>query len=84
MFQIEFSNKSKDFLKKCNKDLMERLIDKIELLTLEPVPHNAKRIVGEKRSFRIRVGDYRIIYDIIWEQKIILVAKIDKRSKVYQ
>lgn len=55
MFQIEFSNKSKDFLKKCNKDLMERLIGKIELLTLEPVPHDAKRIVGEKKVLELEL-----------------------------
>jgi mRNA interferase RelE/StbE len=83
MFQIETSNQSKNFLKKCDKILYQRIIDKIELLKTEPVPHDSKRVVGEKRCFRVQIGDYRILYDIIWEKRVILIAKIDKRSKVY-
>jgi len=40
--------------------------------------------VGENKCFRVRVGDYRVVYDIIWEKKVILILKIDKRSKVYK
>lgn len=83
MFQIELSNQSKNFLKKCDEILQQRIIAKIELLKTEPVPHDSKRVVGEKRCFRVRIGDYRVLYDISWEKKAILIAKIDKRSKVY-
>ena len=81
---MSFQIKAKIFLKKCSEDLRRRVLSKVELLQAEPVPHDAKRVVGERGTFRIRIGDYRVIYDVVWEQKVILVAKIDKRSKVYQ
>ncbi|MBI4738434.1 type II toxin-antitoxin system RelE/ParE family toxin [Candidatus Woesearchaeota archaeon] len=83
MFKIEFSNKAQQFLKKVEDTLTRRLIDKISILCEDPVPHNSVRVIGEERTFRIRVGDYRVLYEINWETKIILIAKIDKRSQAY-
>ena len=83
MFEIEFSNQSRKFLKKSDKQLNFRIIEKISLLKVDPVPHNSVKVVGEDKTFRIRVGDYRILYDLNWDKKFILIAKIDKRSKVY-
>ena len=50
---------------------------------MDPVPHDAKKCVGDVADFRVRVGDYRILYDIFWEKQVIIIVKIDKRSKVY-
>jgi len=83
MFTIEFSNQSKKFLKKSDNLLAERIFQKIVLLKDDPVPHTAKKIVEEERTFRIRIGDYRVLYEIIYDKKIILIDKIDKRSRAY-
>lgn len=83
MFDIEFSNQSKKFLKKSDKQLTIRIIEKIEVLKNDPVPHDSKRVVGEDRTFRIRIGDYRVLYEVDWNKKLILIDKIDKRSKAY-
>ncbi len=83
MFNIEFSNRSKKFLKKSDKQLVVRIIEKIELLKDNPVIHESKKVMGEYRTFRIRIGDHRVLYEVDWSNKIILVNKIDKRSKVY-
>ncbi len=83
MFESDFSNQAKRFLKNCDKITAERILAKIKLLRNEPVPHGAVSIVGEKRTFRIRVGDYRVVYEIKWENNFILVAIIGKRSRVY-
>ena len=58
-------------------------MDKIRLLSSEPVPHKAVRIVGEERTFRIRVGDYRVLYEISWRDGEILIAVVDKRPRAY-
>ena len=83
MFNIEFSNQSKKFLKKSDKQLAARIIEKIELLKDNPVIHDSKKVIGEDKVFRIRIGDYRVLYEVDWSNKIILIDKIDKRSKVY-
>ena len=83
MFNIEFSNQSKKFLKKSDKQLAARIIEKIELLKDNPVIHDSKKVIGEDRTFRIRIGDHRVLYEVDWNNKTILIDKIDKRSKVY-
>ena len=73
----------KNFLKKADKIIAKRLFEKIEKLQIEPVIHDTKVIEGPKNLFRVRVGDYRILYEIDYKEKIIGIVKIDKRSKVY-
>ena len=72
------------FLKKMETSLVKRVMDKIEYaLTSNPVPSGAKTIVGEHGVFRIRVGDYRVLYRINYQANTIVIFKIDKRSRVY-
>jgi len=83
MFSIEFSRQSEKFLKDCEKELSLRIREKIKQLLIEPVPHNAVRVQGEERTFRIRIGDYRVLYEIYWKENILLIVKIDKRPRAY-
>lgn len=83
MFNIEFSNKSKNFLKKCDSGLCKRILDKISLFKESPVSHDSKKVVNEERTFRVRVWDYRILYKIKWEDKVVIIGRIDKRPRVY-
>ncbi|HLD07069.1 MAG TPA: type II toxin-antitoxin system RelE/ParE family toxin [Candidatus Nanoarchaeia archaeon] len=83
MFTLTFSRKSGKFLTKCDTRLQERVLNKIYLLQSDPVPHNAVRVVGEERTFRIRVGDYRVLYEVMWDKKEVLIADIDKRPRIY-
>ena len=83
-FEIEYDNQPRRFLRNCDKHIIERIIEKTEsTLLVNPVPHDAKTIVGEHGVFRIRIGDFRVLYRINYEQKIIIVVKIDKRERVY-
>lgn len=71
-------------MERAERKLTERLIAKIRKLMEELVPRDAKIIEGSnKRIFRVRVGDYRILYEIYYEEKLIVIAKIDKRERVY-
>ena len=85
MFEIKYSNQSNKFLKKTNKVLLIRLVKKIEEIRNQPVIHDTKTIDGyEEKLFRVRVGDYRILYEVDYEKNEIGIVKIDKRSKVYE
>lgn len=83
MFALSFSSHAKKFLKKCDKGLCSRLLEKIEKLQNEPVPHDAKSIEGSRGMFRIRVGDYRVLYEVYFSENLIVIANIDKRARVY-
>jgi len=59
-------------------------MDKIDqILRNNPVPHDAKAIVGQHGVFRIRIGDYRALYRINYKENKIIIVVLDKRSRVY-
>ena len=84
-FEIQLSTRAYKFFKKIPKDVYTRLINKIEELAENPFPPDVKRVFGRKEKlFRIRVGDYRILYEIFPDIMVILIVNIDKRSRVYK
>ena len=83
-FLIEYDQQPQDFLKKSDKHLAKRIIEKIDdLLINNPVPHNAKSIIGEHGIFRVRIGDYRAVYRINYQENKIIIIKLDKRENIY-
>ena len=84
MFDVEYSNQSLKFLKKSDKTLILRLLKKIEELRGKSITSDTKVLEGYKEKlFRVRVGDFRILYEIDYPNNKIGIVKIDKRSKVY-
>jgi len=72
------------FLSKLDVQTKTRIFNKLKELELEPVPHDAKRLVNVKEKvFRIRIGTYRALYRLE-NDKLVIVFLIDKRSKVYK
>ena len=84
MFEIELSSHAKRFLKKIDKQLAERIIERIEKLGAEPFPTDVRRVVNRKEKiFRVRVGDYRIQYTVHYEENLVFISDIEKRSRAY-
>jgi len=64
--------------------LAKRLLQKIEIVSEQPVIHDTKRVEGYgEKLFRVRVGDHRILYEIDYQNNRIGIVRIDKRSRVY-
>ncbi len=84
MLIIELGNPAKRFLRNCETELYQRLMERIRTLAVNPFPQDMKRVAGRKEKvFRVRVGDYRIQYIVFYEQSAILIADVDKRSRAY-
>ena len=72
------------FLEKCDKILAKRLLDKIEKLRETPVLRETIIVEGYKEKlFRVRVGDYRILYEVDFKENKLGIVKVDKRGRVY-
>ncbi len=84
MFSIEFSSYAEKFLKKIEKVIAKRIIEKIEKLGKDPSPKEVKRIVNqEEKIFRVRVGEYRIQYLVLYTENKVLITDMDKRARAY-
>jgi mRNA interferase RelE/StbE len=84
MFSVEFGSEAKKFLKKAERQIAERIVKKIRKLREDPFPTDVKRVVGKnEKIFRIRVGDYRIQYNVYYDKNLIFISDIGKRENVY-
>ena len=84
MFSVKLSNQSRNFIKRSERIVSQRIIKAIRTLQNNPTSKKAKRISSEVSTYRLRVGDYRILYDVYHEMKTVFIAKVDKRSRVYK
>ncbi len=81
MFQIELTETAKDFLKKLQKKDAEIILNKIYSIRENPYRF-LKRLQGEK-LWRLRIGDYRAVVDVIISMNKIMVIRIGHRKNVY-
>ncbi len=65
MFELKIDRAVERSLKKqLPQDVAVNLLKAMKELTVEPLPHGCRKIVGTDRSYRIRVGDYPIVYEV--------------------
>ena len=81
MYILEISKSAKDFLEKLNKKDRDILLNKIYLIRENPFRY-LKRLQGEK-LWRLRIGDYRAIADVIISMNKIIVLRIGHRKNIY-
>jgi mRNA interferase RelE/StbE len=81
---IEFSPSSAKLFAKIDRPLRLRISGAIELLSVVPHPPAAKMLRGDEQGWwRVRVGEYRIVYTITDGRLLILVLRIGHRREVY-
>ncbi len=64
--------------------LQARVTRSIDALATEPRPPGAARIMGRPDLYRVRVGDWRIVYVIDDDERLVAVARIAHRREVYR
>lgn len=83
-YKIRLQKSAEKELSKLSPDICKRIIQKIDLLSLNPFPPGVKKLSDEHDLYRIRVGDYRIIYQVENNILVIIVVKIGHRREVYR
>ena len=86
-FEINIKDKSLKFISSLQKHDRERLKEAILVLKEDPVPIRSldiTKLKGQQNKYRIRKGKFRIVYEVIWEQKLILIHRVDFRGDVYE
>jgi mRNA interferase RelE/StbE len=82
MYQIEVTRAAQRDLKSLPKSVFKRADAKIQSLSKDPHPRGSKKL--EDNLFRIRVGDYRILYQVISDRIVIVIVRVRHRREVYR
>ena len=83
-YRLEYKNSVKKELRKLTKPDRTAIINKIELLKDESLPEGSAKLKGSQDLFRIRHGDYRVIYQIQKQVVVITIIRIGHRRDIYK
>lgn len=83
-YRIEVSSTAEKQLKKIPAHEQKRVLDAILGLAAEPFPLGTRKLSGHDDVFRIRVGNYRIIYSVESQRVVIVVLKVGHRKDMYR
>ena len=84
MYEILLERSAERDLKKLPKRMFDRIVLGIKSLAQNPKPHGTRKIIGSRNDWRIRVGDYRVIYEIDEEGRAIKIMRIRHRREAYR
>jgi mRNA interferase RelE/StbE len=86
LFEITVAKRARKASKKLPEHYKRRVIELLLILRENPVPaeyYDIKKLKGYADTFRIRIGDIRIIYEISWNHRAINVLLIEPRESAY-
>ncbi len=83
-YKIEITSTAEKSLKKIPKKDIGKVVEAIQILAISPFPSGCRKLKGEEDVYRVRQGNYRIIYDILDTKLIVLVLKIGHRKDIYK
>jgi mRNA interferase RelE/StbE len=84
VYQVEIAPAAQRQIRKLTTDVQQKIIQRLEALAVDPYPAGVVKMRGEQSLYRVRLGDYRIIYEIQDEELLILVLKVGHRRDVYK
>ena len=83
-YSIQFQPKVEKDLKPLPKTILLRVFRQIMALQDEPLPQSALKLTGVDGLYRIRVGDYRIVYEVLQDDKLVIVHYVRHRRDAYR
>jgi mRNA interferase RelE/StbE len=83
-FRIEWKKSTRKDLRRLPASTEERIVEIVENLAEDPFPHGVEKLSGSQHAYRIRVGDYRVVYEVVVELKLVEIQRVRHRKDVYK
>ena len=84
MYEVYLERAAERDLRRLSAKVFRRIIPEIRALAENARPHGCRKITGSRNDWRIRIGDYRVIYEIDEKTNIIRVMRVRHRRQVYR
>ena len=84
MYRVLVERAAERDLKRLAADIHHRVIAAIQGLANNPRPPGCRKLVGGKNDWRIRVGDYRVVYEIADAIRVVRVNRVRHRREIYR
>jgi mRNA interferase RelE/StbE len=82
-YEVKWRDEARQAFLRLDKAIQKRVQRVVDRLAENPRPGQATQLVGDPGTWRVRSGDWRILYEINDDKLVILILDLDHRSKVY-
>ncbi len=83
-YAITFARSARRELEKLDESIVERIFPLIESLAENPRPPRCRKLSGVQNLWRIRIGDYRVVYSIYDAEKVVDIVTVRHRREAYR
>lgn len=83
-FRVEWKKSTKKDLRKLPPSVVDRVVEAVTGLAENPFPHGVEKLTGSEHAYRIRLGDYRIVYEVVTESALVEIQRVRHRKDVYR
>ena len=84
MYEVYVEKTAENDLKRLPTATIQRIIFQIRTLGENPKPPGCRKLTGSKNDWRIRIGDYRVLYEIDEKAKTVRIMRVRHRREVYR
>jgi mRNA interferase RelE/StbE len=83
-YNITFAKSAAREVERLPQEIARRALTRIDSLKLNPRPRGSVKLAGTQSTWRIRVGEYRVVYTVNDESRLVDVIRVRHRRDVYQ
>jgi mRNA interferase RelE/StbE len=83
VYKVVFRDEARKAFERLDRAVREQVARVIDRLAANPRPGQATQLVGDPRTWRVRAGDWRILYEIRDDEIMVLILDVKHRSKAY-
>jgi mRNA interferase RelE/StbE len=83
-YKIEWKRSAIKELEKLPRPMISKVVSAVNNLASNPYPEGVRKLVGSENSYRIRIGDYRVLYNIIKNMLIVEIIRVGHRKNIYR
>ena len=84
MYEVLLERRAQQDIKRLPTEVFHRIIPSIKALAEDPKPPGCRKIASSKNDWRIRIGEYRVIYEIDEHAEAVKVMRVRHRREVYR
>jgi mRNA interferase RelE/StbE len=83
-YEVRLKPSAERALRKLPREIQRRIAKRLDSLTGDPRPPGCEKLAGADRLYRVRAGDYRVVYEVSDDVLVVLVVTIGHRGDVYR
>lgn len=84
MYEVLLERRAERDLRRLSAEIFHRVVAEIKELAQTPRPPGCRKLTGSENDYRVRVGDYRILYEINDEDRMVRILRVGHRREVYR